>query len=98
MTPGLASAGRPHIRTCRPGTELTHRSRRRSPEVVRRAALSLLGLFISVVAIYFVVRSVDLRQTLDTMAHAQAGLLLATLPLIAIGIILRSLRWQRLLP
>lgn len=64
---------------------------------MRRIALTIIGLLISLVAIYLVLRSVDVRQTLDTLARAQAVPVLAALPLIAAGIALRSVRWQRLL-
>jgi uncharacterized membrane protein YbhN (UPF0104 family) len=65
---------------------------------MRRVALSLLGVLISAAAIFLVLRSVDVRGTLATMVHAWLVLLAAALPLIAIGIALRSWRWQRLLP
>ena len=64
---------------------------------MRRFALTISGLLISLVAIYLLLRSVDARQLVETLARAQAVPVLAALPLIAAGILLRSLRWQRLL-
>jgi uncharacterized protein (TIRG00374 family) len=61
-------------------------------------ALSLLGLLASIVAIVVLLASLDLGLTLRIIARAQPALIVGTLPLIAIGITLRSLRWQRLLP
>src|SRR6478672_7910053 len=65
--------------------------------MMRRIALTIIGLLISLVAIYLVLRSVDVHQTVETLSRAQVIPVLAALPLIAAGIALRSLRWQRLL-
>jgi len=64
---------------------------------MRRASLSTLGLLVSAAAIFIVVRSVDLGGTIDTLRTAQGGLIVAALPLVAVGIVLRSWRWQRLI-
>jgi glycosyltransferase 2 family protein len=65
---------------------------------MRRLALSLLGLAASAAAIVILLQSVDLAVTLRVIGSAQIGPLLAVFPLVALGIWLRSWRWQRLLP
>jgi uncharacterized protein (TIRG00374 family) len=65
---------------------------------MRRVLISAVGVVISVAAILFVIRSVDLGHVVEAMARAQPLTLAATVPLFAAGIALRSYRWQRLLP
>jgi len=65
---------------------------------MRRLALTLLGPVISVAAVVLAVRSVDLSDVAFKIANAQLPLLIPAVLLIAVGITLRSWRWQRLLP
>ena len=65
---------------------------------MRRVALSLLGLAASAIAVLVLVRSVDLGLTAQAIGSASILPLVPTVPLVAVGIALRSWRWQRLLP
>ena len=65
---------------------------------MRRLFLVAIGLAASAVALYLAVRSVDLDATLDTIAAARLAPLLAALVLLFFSMVLRSWRWQRLLP
>jgi uncharacterized protein (TIRG00374 family) len=65
---------------------------------MRRMVVSLIGLVARAAAILILVRSVDLGLTARAIGAAQIPPLLPTLPLVALGIWLRSWRWQRLLP
>ena len=65
---------------------------------MRRVVVSLIGLAASAAAVWILIRSVDLGRTAGAIGAAQIGPLLLTLPLVALGIWLRSWRWQRLLP
>jgi uncharacterized protein (TIRG00374 family) len=65
---------------------------------MRRVALGLVGLVASAAAILILLRSVDLGLTARAIGAAQIAPLLPTVPLVALGIWLRSWRWQRLLP
>src|SRR5438445_3373925 len=65
---------------------------------MRRVVVSLVGLVASAAAVVILLRSVDLGLTARAIGAAQVAPLLPTLPLVALGIWLRSWRWQRLLP
>jgi glycosyltransferase 2 family protein len=65
---------------------------------MRRVVVSLVGLAASAAAVVILLRSVDLGLTARAIGAAQIAPLLPTLPLVALGIWLRSWRWQRLLP
>lgn len=62
----------------------------------RRLAVGLLGPLISAAAIVIVLRSVDIGQTAEALADTQLLVLAPCLVLVAAGIALRALRWQRL--
>lgn len=65
---------------------------------MRRLALTAVGFAASAGALYFVARSVDLGAVAQAIGGAQPGPLVPALALVAVGIGLRSWRWQRLLP
>ena len=61
-------------------------------------AIRLVGLVVSVVAIWVVLRSVDLGSCAAVLSHANPIPLAACLAVIATQIVLRSIRWRLLLP
>jgi uncharacterized protein (TIRG00374 family) len=61
-------------------------------------AIRLVGLLISVVALWVVLRSVDLGKTATVLSHANPIPLAACLLVIATQVTLRSVRWRLLLP
>jgi len=63
----------------------------------RRLAVGLLGPLISAGAIVIVLQTVDIGQTADALADTKLLVLAPCLGLVAAGIALRALRWQRLL-
>ncbi len=65
---------------------------------VRRLVVGLLGPVISVGAIAVVLRSVDLGRTAEALSHTRLLWLAPCFVLVAVGIALRAMRWQRLLP
>lgn len=65
---------------------------------MRRLVLALVGLAASAVALYLAVRSVDLAATVGAIAAASLAPLLAAVVLLFVSMVLRSWRWQRLLP
>jgi uncharacterized membrane protein YbhN (UPF0104 family) len=65
---------------------------------VRRAALIIAGLAISVVAIWIVTRGVDLERTSAIVTAAAPGWLLVALVVVAGQTIVRAIRWRLLLP
>ncbi len=64
----------------------------------RRWLLVLVGLAISAVAAWLAIRGVDLDATLATIRSADPAPLAATLAVIAVQLVIRSWRWQALLP
>ncbi len=58
---------------------------------------AVLGLVVSLVALAFVVRQVDLGRTLDLLANAAPGWLLVMLAFQLADLMLRAIRWQRLI-
>ena len=64
---------------------------------VRRVAVGLLGLIVSIVAIVLSVRSVDLAEVARALSEANPAFLVAGIGLVGVGVVLRALRWQRLL-
>ena len=64
---------------------------------MRRWILVLLGVVISVGAIYVVLRSVDLDETARLVTRANLAILSLTLVVVATQIVLRTIRWRVLL-
>jgi len=66
----------------------------------RRGSLviRLVGLLVSVVALWVVIHSVDLGACAEVLSRANPVLLVACLAVIATQVVLRSLRWRLLLP
>jgi uncharacterized protein (TIRG00374 family) len=64
---------------------------------LRRVGLGLLGPLISAAAIVLVVQSIDLSETARVLGHSRFALLVPATVLVAVDIVLRALRWQRLL-
>ncbi len=62
-----------------------------------RILRAAIGIAVSVVALFLVIRQVDLSETADVLATAAPGWLAAMLTLQALDVVLRGLRWQRLL-
>lgn len=60
-------------------------------------ARALLGIVVSVIAIWLVLRSVDLGRALDVLGRADAGWILIAVGFIAVDVFLRAVRWRRLL-
>lgn len=63
----------------------------------KRTIVALLGLAISVVAVFLVAQLVDVSATLSILQRTQPLPLFAVLALIAASITLRAIRWSRLL-
>ena len=63
-----------------------------------RAAAAIAGGLASVVAIVFLVQSIDLGATGATLGRARVPLILASLLIIPVLMALRTWRWQALLP
>jgi hypothetical protein len=64
----------------------------------RRAVLIVLGLLVSAVATWVVIREVDLGRTAAIAATAQPLALAAALGIVAVQAVVRSQRWRLLLP
>lgn len=64
----------------------------------RRLAIGLLGLVVSVIAVVVVLQTVDVGLTIDSIAHARLEVVAPALLLVALGVVLRAWRWQRLVP
>ena len=64
----------------------------------RNLIIRLVGLVVSVAALWFVVRSVDLAKCADVISHANPIPLAACLLVVSTQVVLRSLRWRMLLP
>jgi hypothetical protein len=67
--------------------------RQRSTLVIR-----LVGLLVSIAALWVVIHSVDLGKCVDVVSHADPLPLIACLAVIAAQVTLRSVRWKLLLP
>jgi uncharacterized protein (TIRG00374 family) len=63
----------------------------------RGAIQAIVGIAISVVAIAIVVGSVDLGRTADVLSRTSPAWLVLALGFLAVDVLLRTLRWQRLL-
>ena len=61
------------------------------------AVRALIGAVISVVALWLVLRSVDLARTLEILGSAAPGWIVAAGGFIVVDVMLRGLRWQRLI-
>jgi glycosyltransferase 2 family protein len=61
-------------------------------------AIRLVGVLISVAALWLVARSVDLGACASVLGHANPLPLIACLAVIAAQVVLRSIRWRLLLP
>jgi uncharacterized protein (TIRG00374 family) len=57
---------------------------------------AVIGLVVSVLALAFIVRQVDLARTLDILSGAALGWLAVMLLFQAADVVLRAIRWQRL--
>jgi uncharacterized protein (TIRG00374 family) len=64
----------------------------------RRVGAGLIGFGVSAVAILVLVSVIDLRETAAVLARTDLRLVAATLLLVPAQILLRTLRWQLLLP
>jgi len=64
---------------------------------LKRWRFGLLGAFISILAIYFIARQIDLTALGQALAKAQYIYVIPTLLLLAAGLVTRALRWQVLL-
>lgn len=65
---------------------------------MRGRLMLILGLIISGVALWMVVRSIDVGATLTTLATADLRLLILILGIIALQVVLRAIRWSHLIP
>jgi uncharacterized protein (TIRG00374 family) len=63
----------------------------------RTAARAALGLGVSAVAVYFLLRSVDLAATADVLRRAELGWIGLMLVTVLLDVAARALRWRRLL-
>jgi uncharacterized protein (TIRG00374 family) len=61
-----------------------------------RIGRALVGLVVSVVAIALLVRQVDLAKTADILSHAALGWIAVMLAFQIADLVLRGIRWQRL--
>lgn len=61
-------------------------------------AIRLVGLLVSVAALWLVIQSVDLAKCGTVLSHAGVVPLAACLAVIATQVVLRSVRWRMLLP
>ena len=64
----------------------------------RNLVVRLVGILVSVLALWVVLRSVDLAKCADVIAHANPLPIAACLLVIAAQVTLRSIRWRLLLP
>lgn len=72
-----------------------------APEVGGRRgslAIRLIGLLVSVMALWIVIHSVDLSAFATVLSHSNPVPLVACLAVIAVQVVLRSIRWRLLLP
>ena len=63
----------------------------------RRVLQAIVGIAVSVVAIVVVLGSVDVGRTLDVLSRASLGWVLAVAAFIVGDVLIRAIRWQRLL-
>lgn len=64
---------------------------------VRAAGRALLGIAVSVVAIALVLSTVDFGRTLEVLGRAQPAWIAVATACIAIDVVIRAVRWRRLL-
>ena len=64
----------------------------------RRRLVVLAGLLTSAVALYLVVRSIDLAEAVDVVASANPLPLVAIVGIVTVEVALRAFRWSLLLP
>lgn len=64
----------------------------------RRLGTGALGLLVSAIAVVALVAAIDLGATVETLSRTDLRLVAATLVLVPGQILLRTLRWQLLLP
>ena len=57
----------------------------------------LLGLVVSLLAIYFIVRQMDMARLGTALLHARYGYVLPTIILLVMGLVTRAVRWRVLL-
>jgi uncharacterized protein (TIRG00374 family) len=67
--------------------------------VIRRSSLlrAIVGAAISLVALWLVLRSVDLARTADILRSADSGWIAAMAVFLVVDILVRALRWQQLI-
>lgn len=65
---------------------------------VRRVGTGIIGVAVSIVAVAVLATVIDIRATTETLAGTNLLLVAATLLLVPGQIVLRTLRWQLLLP
>ncbi len=68
-------------------------NRLRRPAILR----GVVGIAVSALAVALVIGSVDLAATIDVIARAQPGWLVVALGFLVVDVLLRAVRWQRLL-
>jgi uncharacterized membrane protein YbhN (UPF0104 family) len=66
--------------------------------MMRRALVAFLGLCISIIAIALLALTVDVRATVSVLAEARWPPLIGAVVVIAMQLVVRSVRWQLLLP
>jgi uncharacterized protein (TIRG00374 family) len=64
----------------------------------RRIGLSIIGLGVSVIAVWLCVRSVDVSEVARLLSQANRGLILVFLLVLALQTLVRAARWSFLLP
>lgn len=67
------------------------------PRSIGGAARAVIGIAISLAALAFVLRGVDLSRTADVLRSASPGWLLLMAAFLAADILFRAFRWQRLI-
>ena len=70
----------------------------RHGERTRGLLIGAIGLAISVAALWLIVGSVDIAAAGEALANANLAYLLPALGILVIGVVLRIIRWQHLLP
>jgi uncharacterized protein (TIRG00374 family) len=70
----------------------------RRPAGLKRLAVALIGIAVSVVALVIVFRSVNLEAALDAFRAAEFAWLVPAFGVLVVGFVLRLVRWDWLLP
>ena len=65
---------------------------------VRRPLIVVGGLLVSAVALYLVIRSFDVGDAAEVLVRANPAPLLGILAVVAVQVVLRSIRWSILIP